>query len=77
MGFLALTPSQVLAINQEDLTKELEQQNLPGTTWQYRNWGRKTRLSIEQLRSDARARGFTAMFANWIIKSGRRNQAGE
>jgi 4-alpha-glucanotransferase len=74
IGFLALTPSQLLAINQEDLTKELDQQNLPGTTWQYPNWGRKMRFSIEQLRSDAQARGFTAMFANWIIKSGRRNQ---
>jgi 4-alpha-glucanotransferase len=74
VGFLALTPSQLLAINQEDLTKELEQQNLPGTTWQYPNWGRKMRLSVEQLRSAPQARGFTAMFANWIIKSGRRNQ---
>ncbi|SPE27575.1 4-alpha-glucanotransferase (fragment) [Candidatus Sulfopaludibacter sp. SbA3] len=37
VGFLALTPSQLLAINQEDLTKELSQQNLPGTTWQYRS----------------------------------------
>ena len=74
IGFLALTPSQLLAINQEDLTKELDQQNLPGTTWQYPNWGRKMRLSVEQLRSDAQARGFTAMFAQWIEKSGRRNQ---
>jgi 4-alpha-glucanotransferase len=77
VGFLALTPSQLLAINQEDLTKELEQQNLPGTTWQYPNWGRKMRLSVEQLRRDPQARGFTAMFANWIEKSGRRNQAAE
>jgi 4-alpha-glucanotransferase len=75
VGFLALTPSELLAVNQEDLTKELEQQNLPGTTWQYPNWGRKMRLSVEQLRSDPQARGFTAMFANWIIKSGRRNQS--
>jgi 4-alpha-glucanotransferase len=41
IGFLALTPSQLLAINQEE---------------------------------DAQARGFTAMFAQWIEKSGRRNQ---
>jgi 4-alpha-glucanotransferase len=40
----------LLAINQEDLTKELSQQNLPGTTWQYPNWGRKMRFSLEQLR---------------------------
>jgi 4-alpha-glucanotransferase len=77
VGFLALTPSQLLAINQEDLTKELAQQNLPGTTWQYPNWGRKMRFSVEELRSDAEARGFTAMFANWIVKSGRRNQPAE
>ncbi|MGA2268652.1 MAG: 4-alpha-glucanotransferase [Bryobacteraceae bacterium] len=77
VGFLALTPSQLLAINEEDLTKELAQQNLPGTTWQYPNWGRKMRFSVEELRSDAGARGYTAMFANWIVKSGRRNQAAE
>jgi len=77
VGFLALTPSQLLAINQEDLTKETEQQNLPGTTWQYPNWSRKMRFSIEQLRADPEARGYTAMFRHWILKSGRKNEAGE
>ena len=72
VGFLALTQSQLLAINQEDLTKELAQQNLPGTTWQYPNWGRKMRYTIEQLRADPEARGYTAMFRNWIVSSGRR-----
>jgi 4-alpha-glucanotransferase len=72
VGFLALTPSQLLAINQEDLTKELEQQNLPGTTWQYPNWGRKMRFTVEQLRS-GEGRDFTAMFRNWIERSGRKN----
>jgi 4-alpha-glucanotransferase len=73
VGFLALTPSQLLAINQEDLTKELSQQNLPGTTWQYQNWGRKMRFTVEQLQNDAEAQGFTAMFRNWIEQSGRKN----
>jgi 4-alpha-glucanotransferase len=73
VGFLALTPSQLLAINEEDLTKEVEQQNLPGTTWQYPNWGRKMRYTVEQLRSDGAARDYTAMFRNWINRSGRRN----
>ena len=77
VGFLALTPSQLLAINQEDLTKELSQQNLPGTTWQYPNWGRKMRFTVEELRSSAEARGFTAMFRNWIVNSGRKNGLGE
>jgi 4-alpha-glucanotransferase len=75
VGFLAGTPSQLLAINQEDLTKEPHQQNLPGTTWQYPNWGRKMRYTIEQLRSDPEARNYTAMFRNWIERSGRKNQA--
>ena len=75
VGFLALTPSQLLAINQEDLTKEVSQQNLPGTTWQYPNWGRKMRFTVEQLRSDPEAIGYAAMFRNWIVKSGRANVA--
>jgi 4-alpha-glucanotransferase len=74
VGFLARTPSQLLAINQEDLTKETAQQNLPGTTWQYPNWGRKMRYSLEQLRSDNEARGYTAMFRNWIIGTGRHSE---
>jgi 4-alpha-glucanotransferase len=74
VGFLAGTPSQLLAINQEDLTKETAQQNLPGTTWQYPNWGRKMRFTVEQLRSDPEARGYASMFRNWIAKTGRRNQ---
>ena len=77
VGFLALTPSQLLAINQEDLTKELEQQNLPGTTAEYPNWRRKMRFTVEQLRSDPQAKGFTEMFRNWIGNSGRANRAGE
>ncbi len=77
VGFLAGTPSALLAINQEDLTKELFQQNLPGTTWQYPNWCRKMRFTVEELRSNEEARGFTAMFRNWIVSSGRGNHGGE
>ncbi len=74
VGFLAMTPSQLLVINQEDLTKEISQQNLPGSTWQYPNWGRKMRFTIEELRGDPETRGYTAMFRDWIERSGRRNQ---
>ena len=77
VGFLALTPSQLLAINQEDLTKELAQQNLPGTTWQYPNWGRKMRFTVEELRTNPEARGYADMLRNWVIKSGRGVQAAE
>jgi 4-alpha-glucanotransferase len=71
IGFLARTPAQLLAVNQEDLTKETAQQNLPGTTWQYPNWGRKMRYSVEDLSAREEARGFTAMVRYWVVKSGR------
>jgi 4-alpha-glucanotransferase len=71
IGFLSSTPSQLLAINQEDLTKEIHQQNLPGTTWQYPNWGRKMRFSVEELKGDSLARDFTAMFRGWLERTGR------
>ena len=76
VGFLAQTPSQLLAINQEDLTKELHQQNLPGTTWQYPNWGRKMRFTIGQLRTAEEAKHYTEMVRNWIARAGRQNPAG-
>jgi len=72
-GFLALTPCQLWLINQEDLTLEPNQQNLPGTTWQHPNWRRKMRFSLEQLRSDPEAMDLTAMFRDWIVKSKRAN----
>lgn len=76
VGFLAGAASQLLAINQEDLTKETAQQNLPGTTWQYPNWCRKMRFSLEQLRSDREALDYTAMMRHWVASTGRRNCAG-
>jgi 4-alpha-glucanotransferase len=71
IGFLASTPSQLLALNEEDLTKETAQQNLPGTTWQYPNWGRKMKFTVEQLRTDPQALAFTAMVRHWLAESGR------
>ena len=74
-GFLAQTPSQLWAINQEDLTKEQAQQNLPGTTGQYPNWGRKMRWSVEELGQITEARDCATMFRDWIEKSGRRRES--
>jgi 4-alpha-glucanotransferase len=75
IGFLALTPSQLLAVNQEDLTKEIAQQNLPATTWQYPNWSRKMKFTLEGLRTAPVARDFVAMFRNWLVRTGRVNRA--
>jgi 4-alpha-glucanotransferase len=70
-GFLASTPSMLLALNQEDLTKETEQQNLPGTTAQYPNWRRKMRYSLEELETSKTVADYAAMFRNWLYKTGR------
>ena len=71
IGFLASTPSKLMLVNQEDLTKEVAQQNLPGTTWQYPNWRRKMTFTVEQLSTEKTALDFTAMFRNWLIRTGR------
>ena len=49
----------------------IDQQNLPGTTWQYPNWGRKMTFTVEQLSTEKAARDFTAMFRHWLIRTGR------
>lgn len=73
IGFLARTPSMLMTLNQEDLTKELDQQNMPGTTWQYPNWRRKMRYSVEALRTNQQARDFAQMFRNWLTATSRRH----
>jgi 4-alpha-glucanotransferase len=47
IGFLLSTPCALAVVNQEDLTGETEQQNLPGSTWQYPNWRRKMKIPVE------------------------------
>lgn len=47
IGFLLSTPCELAILNQEDLTGETEQQNLPGSTWQYPNWRRKMKVAVE------------------------------
>jgi 4-alpha-glucanotransferase len=71
IGFLMNVPSMIVLINQEDLTKVTEQQNLPGSTSQYPNWQRKMLYSIEDLDSPA-DRGYSEMFRHQLARSGRR-----
>ena len=49
LGFLLATPCLLVAINQEDLSGETDQQNLPGSTWQYPNWRRKMKVPVENI----------------------------
>jgi len=65
LAFLLSTPCAVCIINQEDLTGEVEQQNLPGSTWQHPNWRRKMKVPVEEF--DALAAKLRPM----ILNSGR------
>lgn len=74
VAYLARTPSKLLQLNQEDLTKQLDQQNLPGSTWQYPNWRRKMSCFLEDLSSDPLVAGSAAMFRHWLRETGRENR---
>jgi 4-alpha-glucanotransferase len=74
VGFLASTNSKLMALNQEDLLKETEQQNLPGSTAEYRNWSRKMKCTVEELWASAEVRAFTLMLRSWLEKTGRLNK---
>ena len=58
-------------VNQEDMTKEPAQQNLPGTTAEYPNWSRKMRWSIEDLHRLPEARDCAEMVKHWILRTDR------
>ncbi len=73
VGFLASTNSKLMALNQEDLLKETEQQNLPGSTAEYRNWSRKMKCTVEELWASAEVRAFTQMLRAWLERTGRLN----
>jgi 4-alpha-glucanotransferase len=75
VGFLALTPSELMVLNQEDLFKDTDQQNLPGTTEQYPNWRHKMRYTVDELRTHPHAEACTRMFHGWLERTGRLNGA--
>ena len=70
VGFLAITPSRLFLLNQEDLFKDMSQQNLPGTTAEYPNWRHKMKYSLEELDSGVPA-ACAAMFRDWLAASQR------
>jgi 4-alpha-glucanotransferase len=71
IGYLANTPSVLWLVNQEDMTKEPAQQNLPGTTSEYPNWSRKMDWSLKDLTSLPAARDCAVMVRHWIDATGR------
>lgn len=71
VGFLASTPSKLMVLNQEDLLKQVEQQNLPGSTAEYPNWRRKMKCTVEELWTSGEIRDFALMFRSWLEQTGR------
>lgn len=71
IGYLVRTPSLLMLLNQEDLTKEIDQQNLPGATRQYPNWRRKMRFTIEDLQSSKNVADFAVMLRSRLERTGR------
>lgn len=69
--FLLSTPSRLMILNQEEMTGETEQQNLPGSTWQYPNWRRKMRVTVEELSRPGPTLEFARNFRNWVRECGR------
>jgi 4-alpha-glucanotransferase len=74
VGFLASTPSKLMVLNQEDLLKQVEQQNLPGSTEEYPNWRRKMKCTVEELWTSPEIQDFTQMFRGWLERTGRLNR---
>lgn len=70
VGFVATTPSTLMLLNEEDLMKQRDQQNLPGTCEQYPNWRHKTRFTVEELKG-AQAEAFAEMYKGWLNVTGR------
>ncbi|HEX5230065.1 MAG TPA: 4-alpha-glucanotransferase, partial [Bryobacteraceae bacterium] len=73
VGFLASTPSKLMVLNQEDLLKQTEQQNLPGSTSEYPNWRRKMKCTVEELWTSPEVQDFARMFRGWLDKTSRVN----
>jgi 4-alpha-glucanotransferase len=65
LGFVLATPCTLAVVNQEDLTGEPDQQNLPASTWQYPNWRRKMKVAVEDLA------GIEEDFRRRVANSGR------
>ncbi len=61
--YLARSPAQVMIVQLEDVLRQLEQVNLPGTTTERPNWRYKLALDLEELAGDARLRELAAVLA--------------
>jgi 4-alpha-glucanotransferase len=71
VGFLTKSRAKLVILNQEDLFKDSRQQNMPGTTWERRNWVTRMRFSTEDLSDNAEVKNYARMYRDWIIETDR------
>jgi 4-alpha-glucanotransferase/(1->4)-alpha-D-glucan 1-alpha-D-glucosylmutase len=68
---LAQTDCELLVVNQEELTGEVFQQNLPGSTAQYPNWRRKMAVSLDELAQRPDLVEMTNRIRDIVVRCGR------
>jgi 4-alpha-glucanotransferase len=71
IGLLMSSSAKLVVISQEDLLRDVRQQNLPGTIAEYPNWSLKMAYSLEELREHEHVEACTRIFRRWVIKCGR------
>jgi 4-alpha-glucanotransferase len=62
-GYLAATPSRLVAVALEDAVGVLDQPNVPGTIDEHPNWRRRLPVGIEELSDDPRLRALGHIMA--------------
>lgn len=58
LRWLAAGPAEIVQVNLEDLWKETQPQNVPGTSTERPNWRRKTKLTVEEIEGSEELAGF-------------------
>jgi 4-alpha-glucanotransferase len=72
-GFLARTPSMLLAATLEDAVEAPDRPNVPGTIDQRPNWALPLPVRLDDLAADPRVRRLAAILS--AAASGRRSEA--
>jgi 4-alpha-glucanotransferase len=71
IGFILSTSAKLVLLTQEDLFRDVRQQNMPGTVSEYPNWSTKMSYSLEELGQDPEVERCVEVFRYWISTTGR------
>jgi len=71
IGLLMSSAAKLVIVSQEDLLRDIRQQNMPGTIAEYPSWSMKMAYTVEELRQDRQVGECARMFRRWVIRAGR------